>query len=126
LSKSQHLAERPGRAARTLTADWSRSTSPTRSLKARSVATSAASFGSPPMSSRTPGAGSWSSSTVERGQRVGFSVGGRRLAAVVIEDRGDLGARGQRVRLAVEDAFNPTTAFGAEAPVDWVEPVPPG
>ena len=38
---------------------------------------------------------------VRVGQRVGFSVGGRLLAADVIEDRGDLGARGQQVvRLA--------------------------
>ena len=64
---------------------------------------------------------------VKVGQRVGFSVGGRRLAAVVIEDRGDLGARGQQVvRLAVEDAFNPTDAFEVEVPVDWVEPNPNG
>lgn len=62
---------------------------------------------------------------VKVGQSVGFSVGGRRLAARVIEDRGDLGARGQQVvRLAVEDAASPADAFEVEVPVDWLEPAP--
>ena len=62
---------------------------------------------------------------VKVGERVGFSVGGRRLAAVVVEDRGDLGARGQQVvRLEVEDALVPSERFEVEVPVDWVEPAP--
>jgi hypothetical protein len=59
---------------------------------------------------------------VQVGQRVGFSTGGRRHAARVIEDRGDLGARGQQVvRLAVEDD---TDSYEVEVPVDWLEPAP--
>jgi hypothetical protein len=59
---------------------------------------------------------------VKVGTRVGFSVGGRRHAARVIEDRGDLGARGQQVvRLAVEDAVD---NYEVEVPVDWLEPAP--
>ena len=62
---------------------------------------------------------------VKVGQRVGFSVSGRLLAAEVIEDRGDLGARGQQVvRLAVEDPMIPGEHFEVEVPVEWLEPAP--
>jgi len=50
-------------------------------------------------------------------------VGGQSLDAVVIEDRGNLGAHGQQVvRLAVEDTFNPAESFQVEVPVDWLAP----
>jgi hypothetical protein len=59
------------------------------------------------------------------GQRVGFSVSGRLLAAEVIEDRGDLGARGQQVvRLAVEDPMIPGEHFEVEVPVEWLADPP--
>jgi len=61
---------------------------------------------------------------VRVGDHVRVSVGGQVLEAVVIEDRGDLGAHGQQVvRLAVEDAFNPAESFQVEVPVDWLTPV---
>jgi hypothetical protein len=62
---------------------------------------------------------------VKVGKKVGYSVGGWRLAARVIEDRGDLGARGQQVvRLSVEDAHADSGAFEVEVPVEWLEPAP--
>ncbi len=62
---------------------------------------------------------------VKVGQRVGFSVGGRVLTAEVIEDRGDLGARGQQVvRLSVEDPTIPAEHFEVEVPVDWLAEPP--
>ena len=64
-------------------------------------------------------------SRVKVGQRVGYSVGGWPRAARVIEDRGDLGSRGQQVvRLAVEDANAESGAFEVEVPVEWLEPAP--
>ena len=61
---------------------------------------------------------------VRVGDHVRVSVGGQTLEAVVVEDRGDLGAHGQQVvRLAVEDAFNPAESFQVEVPVDWLTPV---
>ena len=65
-------------------------------------------------------------SRVKVGERVGVPVGGRILAAEVIEDRGDLGAHGQQVvRLAVDDPMIPGEHFEIEVPVDWLEPTPP-
>lgn len=62
------------------------------------------------------------SGRVRVGQRVRVSVGGRVLGAVVIEDRGNLGASGQQVvRVAVEDASDPDNAFQVEVPVDWID-----
>lgn len=62
---------------------------------------------------------------VKVGERVGVSVGGRVLAALVIEDRGNLGARGQQVvRLAVGDPLLPADQFEVELPVDWLQPAP--
>jgi hypothetical protein len=65
---------------------------------------------------------------VKVGEQVGVSVGGRLVRARVIEDRGDLGARGQQVvRLSVE-AQAPAAAaepYEVELPVDWLEPAPP-
>jgi hypothetical protein len=62
---------------------------------------------------------------VKVGQRVGFSISGRLLTAEVIEDRGDLGARGQQVvRLSVEDPMIPTEHFEVEVPVDWLAAPP--
>jgi len=62
---------------------------------------------------------------VKVGQRVGFSVSGRLLAAEVIEDRGDLGARGQQVvRLAVADPMIPGEHFEVEVPVEWLADPP--
>jgi hypothetical protein len=79
---------------------------------------------------------------VKVGERVGVSVGGRLLEATVIEDRGDLGARGQQVvRLSVapETALARTAAppraaesghepaaepYEVELPVDWLQPAP--
>lgn len=58
---------------------------------------------------------------VKVGQRVGYAVAGRLLAAEVIEDRGDLGAQGQQVvRLAVEEPLNPSEHFEVEVPVEWL------
>ncbi len=60
---------------------------------------------------------------VRVGDQVRVSVGGQTLDAVVIEDRGNLGAHGQQVvRLAVEDTFNPAESFQVEVPVDWLAP----
>jgi hypothetical protein len=62
---------------------------------------------------------------VKVGERVGYSVGGRRLTAVVIEDRGDLGAQGQQVvRLEVEDPVFSSEHFEVEVPVEWLESAP--
>ncbi len=62
---------------------------------------------------------------VKVGDRVGVPVGGRVLAAEVIEDRGDLGAHGQQVvRLAVDDPMIPGEHFEIEVPVDWLKPTP--
>jgi hypothetical protein len=62
---------------------------------------------------------------VKVGQRVGFSFGGRLLSAEVIEDRGDLGARGQQVvRLAVADPETPSEHFEVEVPVEWLADPP--
>lgn len=62
---------------------------------------------------------------VKVGDRVGVSVGGRLLAATVLEDRGNLGARGQQVvRLAVGDPIIPGETFEVELPVDWLLPAP--
>lgn len=64
---------------------------------------------------------------VKVGQRVGFPVSGRVLAAEVIEDRGDLGARGQQVvRLSVEDPMIPAEHFEVEVPVEWLAEPPAG
>lgn len=64
---------------------------------------------------------------VKVGERVGVAVGGRLLEATVIEDRGDLGARGQQVvRLSVGE--QPRAAapepYEVEMPVDWLQPPP--
>ena len=62
---------------------------------------------------------------VKVGQLVGFSVGGRLLAAEVIEDRGDLGASGQQVvRLAVQDPMMKGEHFEVEVPVEWLADPP--
>jgi hypothetical protein len=62
---------------------------------------------------------------VKVGKKVGYSIGRWRLAARVIEDLGDLGARGQQVvRLSVEDAQAEAGAFEVEVPVEWLEPAP--
>ncbi len=65
---------------------------------------------------------------VKVGERVGVDVGGRLLEATVIEDRGNLGARGQQVvRLSVCE--QPRAAapepYEVELPVDWLQPPPP-
>ncbi len=66
------------------------------------------------------------SARVKVGERVGVPVGGRVLAAEVIEDRGGLGAHGEQVvRLAVDDPMLPGEHFEIEVPVDWLEPAPP-
>jgi len=63
---------------------------------------------------------------VKVGERVGVSVGGRLLEATVIEDRGDLGARGQQVvRLSVGEGRRATPEpYEVEMPVDWLQPLP--
>lgn len=63
---------------------------------------------------------------VKVGKRVGVSVGGRLLEATVIEDRGDLGARGQQVvRVSVgEESRNAPEPYEVELPVDWLQPPP--
>ncbi len=65
---------------------------------------------------------------VKVGERVGVDVGGRLLEATVIEDRGNLGARGQQVvRLSVGEqprAVAPEP-YEVEMPVDWLQPAPP-
>jgi hypothetical protein len=62
---------------------------------------------------------------VKVGKKVGYSIGRWRLAARIIEDLGDLGARGQQVvRLSVEDAQAEAGAFEVEVPVEWLEPAP--
>jgi hypothetical protein len=62
---------------------------------------------------------------VKVGERVGISVGGRVLAAKVVEDRGDLGAHGEQVvRLAVEDPMIPSEHFEVEVLVDWLAAPP--
>jgi hypothetical protein len=62
---------------------------------------------------------------VKVGERVGVSVGGRLLTATVIEDRGNLGARGQQVvRLAVGEPIIPGQGYEVELPVDWLLPAP--
>lgn len=64
-------------------------------------------------------------SRVKVGERVGISVGGRVLAAKVVEDRGDLGAHGEQVvRLAVEDPMIPSEHFELEVPVGWLAAPP--
>jgi hypothetical protein len=61
---------------------------------------------------------------VKVGEKVGVTVGGRLVAATVIEDRGDLGARGQQVvRLAVQ-APAAAEPYEVELPVDWLGPAP--
>lgn len=65
---------------------------------------------------------------VKVGERVGVAVGGRLLEATVIEDRGDLGARGQQVvRLSIGEQKRVATPepYEVEMPVDWLQP-PPG
>lgn len=60
------------------------------------------------------------------GDRVGVDVGGRLVGATVIEDRGDLGARGQQVvRLAVQAPAVAAEPYEVELPVDWLQPAPP-
>ncbi len=63
---------------------------------------------------------------VKVGERVGVAVGGRLLEATVIEDRGDLGARGQQVvRLSVGEQRRPASEpYEVELPVDWLQPRP--
>jgi len=62
---------------------------------------------------------------VKVGERVGVSVGGRLVRATVIEDRGDLGARGQQVvRLAVQAPAAAAEPYEVELPVDWLQPPP--
>lgn len=64
---------------------------------------------------------------VKVGDHVGVSVGGRLLAAEVVEDRGPLGAQGQQVvRLSVEDPLVPDDRFEIEVPVDWLAAPPAG
>lgn len=60
------------------------------------------------------------------GERVGVAVGGRLMEATVIEDRGDLGARGQQVvRLSVgEERRAAPEPYEVELPVDWLQPLP--
>jgi hypothetical protein len=55
---------------------------------------------------------------IKVGKNMWYYVNGRKLAAVVIEDRGYLGADGQQVvRLAVKDTYS---TFEVEVPADWV------
>jgi hypothetical protein len=64
---------------------------------------------------------------VKVGHRVGVAVGGRVLEATVIEDRGDLGARGQQVvRLSVgaQKRIAAPEPYEVEMPVDWLQPLP--
>ena len=62
---------------------------------------------------------------VKVGEEVGVSVGGRLVRATVIEDRGDLGARGQQVvRLAVQSPAAGAEPYEVELPVDWLAPAP--
>lgn len=62
---------------------------------------------------------------VKVGERVGIGVGGRVLAAEVIEDRGNLGVHGEQVvRLAVEDPMIPSERFEIEVPAGWLEAPP--
>jgi hypothetical protein len=62
---------------------------------------------------------------VKVGKKVGYSFGGWPRSARVIEDLGDLGARGQQVvRLAVEATRAGSGAFEVEVPVEWLEPAP--
>ncbi len=64
---------------------------------------------------------------VKVGERVGVDVGGRLLEATVIEDRGDLGARGQQVvRLCVGEQKRAAAPepYEVEMPVDWLQPPP--
>jgi hypothetical protein len=66
-------------------------------------------------------------SRVRVGERVGVTVGGRVLEATVIEDRGNLGARGQQVvRLSVGDDGRAAAPppYEVEMPVDWLHPPP--
>jgi hypothetical protein len=68
---------------------------------------------------------------VKVGERVGVPVGRRTVEATVIEDRGDLGARGQQVvRLAVGGEGGGRGAgapepYEVELPVDWLAPPRP-
>jgi hypothetical protein len=64
---------------------------------------------------------------VKVGERVGMAVGGRLIEATVIEDRGDLGVRGQQVvRLSVGEERRAASAepYEVELPVDWLQPLP--
>ncbi len=64
---------------------------------------------------------------VKVGDRVGVAVGGRLLEATVIEDRGDLGARGQQVvRLSVGEERRAAAPepYEVEMPVDWLQAPP--
>lgn len=66
---------------------------------------------------------------VKVGARVGVPLGARTVEATVIEDRGDLGARGQQVvRLAIGGEGRGAGAaepYEVELPVDWLAPPRP-
>lgn len=59
------------------------------------------------------------------GERVGLEWAGRVLLGLVIEDRGNLGAHGERiVRLDLPEGADGDERWQIEVPVDWLVPAP--
>lgn len=59
------------------------------------------------------------------GDKVGLEWAGRILLALVIEDRGNLGAHGERiVRIDLPDWAAQDERYQLEVPADWLVPAP--
>lgn len=80
---------------------------------------------SSPVTKPRPGPKANPAREVHVGDRVGLKWAGKVLLALVVEDRGNLGAHGERVvRLDLPEGAETDQRWQIEVPVDWLVAAP--